>query len=134
MEWRVPTRTTVLKFAAAVAFLVLGVVVARDLVAIVVAGLAALALAVFGMRDLFAPVRLAAHPDGVTVVEGFSSRRHIPWSQIERIRVDSRRRLLSKSTLLEIDAGESLHFFSAGELGAPPAEVVDALLALRTGR
>lgn len=139
MEWRVPWKQPAVKFAGAAVFVVAGVLYAgvlyaRDLALVVVAAVAAAALTAFAVRDLVAPVRLAAGPDGVTVVRGFAGRRHIAWSEIERIRVDRRTRLFGRSTLLEIDTGETLHFLSVHELGATPDEVADALLALRTGR
>jgi hypothetical protein len=93
--------------------------------------IAALALGAFALRDVLAPVRLAADVDGVTVVSGFAGRRHLSWSEIERIRVDERRRLGTRSQLLEIDTGDSLHLFSAYELSAPCDEVVAVLQTLR---
>jgi hypothetical protein len=36
-----------------------------------------------------------------------------------------------RNELLEIDAGDSLHLFSGHDLGTDPAEVADALNALR---
>jgi hypothetical protein len=65
------------------------------------------------------------------VVTGFAGRRRLAWGDIERIRVDERQRLGTRSELLEIDAGESLHLFSAYELNAPCAEVAAALEGLR---
>ena len=65
-------------------------------------------LAGWALRDLIAPVRLAADADGVTVVTGFARRRrHLPWAQIERVRVDRRDRLGLRSEMLEIDAGDA---------------------------
>jgi hypothetical protein len=93
---------------------------------------AALALAAFALRDLLAPVRLAADPTGVTVVSGFAGQRHLPWARIERIRVDERHRFGMRSQLLEIDTGDSLHLFSGYELSASCAEVAALLQALRS--
>lgn len=122
------------KLAAAAVFAVLAVVFAGDPVRLGLAAVAAVGLAAYGARDLLAPVRLAADGGGVTVTAGYAARRHIPWADVERVRVDSRRRLLANSTLLEIDTGADLYFYSAQELGAQPAEVADALRTLRTGR
>jgi hypothetical protein len=83
------------------------------------------------LRDLLAPVRLAADPDGVTVVTGFASRLRLPWSRIERVRVDERERLGLKSRLLEIDAGSSIHLFSTYELNAEVEEVAQELERIR---
>jgi hypothetical protein len=134
MEWRVPRKLPVAKFGAAAVFAVLAVVFAGDPVRLGLATVAAVGLAAYGARDLLAPVRLAADGGGVTVTSGYSARRHIPWADVERVRVDTRRRLLANSTLLEIDTGADLYFYSGQELGAPPAEVADALRTFRTGR
>jgi hypothetical protein len=99
----------------------------------VLAGIVALGLLGWALRDLVAPVRLAADPTGVTVISGFARHRHLAWSQIERVRVDRRERRGLRSEFLEIDAGDSLHLFSNHDLGVPPGEVADTLTALRTG-
>jgi hypothetical protein len=99
----------------------------------VLAGVVVLGLVGWAVRDLVAPVRLAADPNGVTVIAGFARRRHLAWSQIERVRVDRRARRGLHTELLEIDTGESLHLFGLHDLGVPPEEVADALTALRTG-
>ncbi|MGH3682699.1 MAG: PH domain-containing protein, partial [Natronosporangium sp.] len=78
-------------------------------------------------RDLAAPVRLLADPAGLTVVTGFARRRRLGWSQVERVRVDVRRR----SRLLEVDTGEQLYLFSRYDLDADLAEVAGALERLR---
>jgi len=122
---------TVLKAAGAAAFLAVAVLFGDDPVRVVVAVLAALVLGGYAVRDLLVPVRLSADTSGVTVVAGFAGRRVLPWDAIEKIRVDERRRLGARSQLLEIDAGESLHLFSAYELNAPVADVADALNAIR---
>jgi hypothetical protein len=97
------------------------------------AAVVALGLIGWAVRDLIAPVRLAADPTGVTVIAGFARRRHLAWSQIERVRVDRRQRRGLHTELLEIDAGDSLHLFGLHDLGVAPEEVADALTELRTG-
>lgn len=100
------------------------------------AGLALIAaalLSVLALRDILAPVRLAADGDGLVVVTGFARRRRIPWSEIERVRVDERKRLGLRTEMLEVDTGTTLHLFSTYELGARCDEVADALRTLRTG-
>src|SRR5215218_1103902 len=109
VEWRVDGRMTAFKVLGAVLFVVAGVLFGRDALSLTIA---ALGLAAFALRDVLAPVRLAADGQGVTVVTGFSGRRRIPWSEIERIRVDVRQRIGRKSELLEIDTGETLHLLS----------------------
>ena len=93
-----------------------------------------LGLAGWALRDLIAPVRLAADPDGVTVVVGFAGRRRLAWSDIERVRVDRRDRLGLRAELLEVDAGDYLYLFGRYELGAEPEEVLASLQALRSGQ
>src|SRR5512142_1368866 len=62
-----------------------------DRLTVSVAG--ALVVGVLLVRDLLVPVRLEADPGGVTVVSGFAGRRRLDWSEVERVRVDDRRRL-----------------------------------------
>jgi Bacterial PH domain len=133
LRWRVPRGMSALKAGGVLVFALLALFSLGDRVRLVVAGLAALVLATYALRDLLAPVRLAADPEGVTVVAGFAGRRRLAWSQVERVRVDERRRLGVRSQLLEIDTGDSLHLFSQYDLDAPLSEVADALVRLRTG-
>jgi hypothetical protein len=133
LRWRVSGGALRLKVVGALGFAVLTVLGAGDPIRLAVAGLAAVVLASYAVRDLVAPVRLAADPDGVTVIAGFAGTRRLAWSQIERVRLDERRRLGLRSELVEIDAGDSLHLFGPYDLGAPCAEVVEALTRLRTG-
>lgn len=130
-RWRVAPALPVLKFAGAILFALAGIAVDDDPVQLTLAALAAAALTVWGARDVVVPVRVAADADGVTVVVGFARRRRLAWSQVERVRVDTRPRLGLRTETLEIDTGESLHLFSAYDLGAPPAEVAEALESLR---
>jgi hypothetical protein len=133
LSWRVSRGMSVLKAGGALVFTMLAVFSVGEPVRLAVAGVAALVLAGYALRDLVAPVRLTADVDGVTVISGFAGRSHLPWSQIERVRVDERRRLGTRSELLEIDAGDSLHLFSRYDLDRPCEEVVEALTRLRTG-
>jgi hypothetical protein len=133
MQWRIKPVLPVTKGMGAVAVIVLAVAFAgRDPVRWSLAFVVALALIVWLVRDLIAPVRLAADAAGVTVLTGFARRRHLPWAQIERVRVDVTSRRGLRSELLELDAGESIFLFSAHELGALPEEVATALGDLRT--
>ncbi|WP_051167888.1 PH domain-containing protein [Actinoplanes sp. N902-109] len=134
-EWRVRPVLPVTKLLGAVALIVLVAAFGTgDPVQWVLAGAGAAGLAGWALRDLIRPVRLAADETGVTLVAGFAARRHLAWSQIERVRVDRRARRGIRSELLEIDAGESLHLFSVHELGTDPDEVAQALLELRSVR
>ncbi|MEV4640336.1 PH domain-containing protein [Actinoplanes sp. NPDC049548] len=132
LQWRVKPALPVTKLLGAVALVVLVLAFGRDdPVQWVVAVVGATALGLWALRDLIRPVRLSADPSGVTLVVGFAARRHLPWSRIERIRVDRRARRGIRSELLEIDAGESLHLFSVHELGTDPEDVARALDELR---
>lgn len=122
---------TALKIAVAAAFMLLGILFADDVVEWTLTLVAALGLGAFALRDVIAPVRLAADTEGVTVVRGFAGRHRLRWPEIERIRVDERPRMLSRSAVLEIDAGSALYFLGQSDLGVPPAEAVDTLNALR---
>jgi hypothetical protein len=130
-EWRVSPRLTAAKIAGALIFTLAALI--GDPVQMLLVGAGAVALALHALRDLLVRVRLSADSAGITVVTGFARRRCLPWSQIERIRVDERARLGLRSQLLEIDTGDNLHFLSAYELSAPCADVADELVALRTG-
>jgi Bacterial PH domain len=133
MQWRIKPVLPVTKAMGAVAVVVLAVAFAgRDPVRWSLAFVIGAALAIWAVRDLVAPVRLAADAAGVTVLTGFARRRHLPWDQIERVRVDVSSRRGLRSELLELDAGESIFLFSAHELGVLPEEVAAALADLRT--
>ncbi|OJF12758.1 PH domain-containing protein [Couchioplanes caeruleus] len=130
-QWRVKPALPAVKLLGAAALIALVAAFGRrDPVQWVLVVVAGLGLAAWGFRDLIHPVRLAADITGVTVAVGFAGRRHLPWSRIERIRVDRRARRGIRSELLEIDAGESLHLFGAPELGAAPEDVARALQQL----
>lgn len=121
------------KALGALVLVALGLLFAGDdRVQLVLAGLAAAGLLVWALRDLVAPVRLAADPEGITVVQGFARRRRLPWAAVESIRVERRTRRGITAETLEIDAGESLHLFGRYDLDAPPEEVAAALETART--
>ncbi|HEX6074684.1 MAG TPA: PH domain-containing protein [Micromonosporaceae bacterium] len=122
------------KLGAAVVLAVVGPLLVRDRPGLILILAAAVAVGTYALRDILAPVRLAADGEGVTVVTGFATKRRIPWRDVERIRVDERRRFGLRSALLEIDAGSSLHLFGASELGTPVEDAAEALRHLRTGR
>ncbi|GIF07630.1 PH domain-containing protein [Actinoplanes siamensis] len=133
MQWRVKPVLPVTKLMGAVAVVVLAVAFAgRDPVRWALAVLVGCGLAVWALRDVLVPVRLTADHEGVTVVSGFARRRHLRWSEIERVRVDRTVRRGLRSELLEIDAGDAIYLFGAHELGALPEDVVTHLADLRT--
>jgi PH (Pleckstrin Homology) domain-containing protein len=133
MQWRIKPVLPVTKLMGAVAILVLAAAFAgADPIRWGIAGVAAAGVFVWALRDLLAPVRLAADPTGVTVVAGFARRRHLPWTTIERVRVDRRTHRGLRSEMLELDAGDAIYLFSTNDLGALPEEVATALSDLRT--
>ena len=122
----------VTKGLGAVAVLVLVLAFGReDPVQWVMAVAVAIGLAAWALRDVIAPVRLAADPEGITVISGFAGRRRLAWAQIERVRLDRRERLGVTSEMLEIDADDALFLFSMHDLGADPHEVLAELEQLR---
>lgn len=102
-----------------------------DRLATAMAAVAAAVLAVLALRDALARVRVRADEQGVTVVHGFAARRLVPWNGVVGIAAGGRGRFGGRSQLLEIDTGDTVHLFSRRELGADPAEVAEALEALR---
>jgi hypothetical protein len=118
---------------AAVLFVALALARSGDSALLVLAGIAALGCLGLAVRDLAAPVRLAADTEAVTVVTGFASKLTIPWPEVERLRVDVRHRLGRRTELLEIDTAEGLHLFSRYDLGVPPEEALEELRLIRSG-
>lgn len=120
------------KLAGAVGLVALGLLLADgDPVRLTLAVAAAAGLATWAVRDLLAPVRLAVDAVGITVVRGYAGRRHLPWEAVEAVTVDRRTRFGLTGETLEIDAGETLHLLGRSDLGAPPAEVAEAVRAAR---
>src|SRR4051794_23930234 len=125
MQWRIKPVLPVTKLMGAVAIVVLAVAFAgHDPIRWAIALGVSLALAVGALRDLLAPVRLAADASGVRVIAGFARRRHLPWSAVERVRVDRRTHRGLRSETLELDTGDAIYLFSANDLGALPEDVV----------
>jgi Bacterial PH domain len=132
MQWRVRPVLPVTKLISAVAVVGLALTFAgRDPVRWALAVVAAVALVLWAVRDLLAPVRLAADASGVTVLTGFLRRRRLPWAALERVRVDRRTHRGLRSEMLELDAGDAIYLFSANDLGAHPEDVAAALADLR---
>ena len=123
--WRIKPVLPVTKLLGAVAIVVLAFAfVRRDPVQWVLAGAAAAGLAIGALRDLIAPVRLAADAEGVTVVVGYAGRRRLGWAEIDRVRLDRRERFGIAAEMLEIDADDALFLFSMHDLGADPRDVL----------
>ena len=97
------------------------------------AGAAATLFAVLTLRDLIAPVRLAADAAGLTVVDGFAAARRLGWSEVERVEVREHTRYGLRWRLLEIETVDDLYQFAGHELSADCADVAAELAALREG-
>lgn len=133
-RWRVRPALPVVKAVGAVLFLAAGLVTAADRIALAIGVAGFLILGALALRDLVAGVRLAADASGVTVRSGFVGRRHVPWPQVERVRVDRRARLGVHTEVVEIDCGDELFLFGSNQLGGEPCDtVVRRLDALRSG-
>lgn len=126
-RWRVPPRVPAGKLAIAAIVGGTGALVATGPWQSAAAALVAAGMAGWAARDLVAPVRLAADGAGLTVVTGFARRCRLAWSDVERVRVDSRRR----SRLLEVDAGDRIYLFSRYDLDADLDDVAGTLALLR---
>ncbi|MGV9776860.1 PH domain-containing protein [Streptosporangium sp. NPDC003464] len=133
LRWRVRRDLLVLKAVAALAFAVATVLSIGDPRGMILAGAATLMMATLALRDVLAPVRLSADGEGLVVVRGFAGLQRVPWSAVERIRVDTRTRFASRTGVLEIDTGEAVFVLSQFDLGAPCQEVADELCSFRTG-
>jgi len=131
LKWRVALEPTLAKFAGALLLALVAASSGAERERLLLAGVGALALGVWGLRDVLAPVRLAADADGVTVVTGFAGRRRVPWREVERVGLGEHRGLGRRTELLEVDTGESLYLFSRYDLGAPCDEVEAAIADLR---
>ncbi|GAT69790.1 hypothetical protein PS9374_05470 [Planomonospora sphaerica] len=133
LRWRVRREILVLKAAGALALAVATVLSQGDVRGMFLAGAGTVMLAVLALRDLLVPVRLSADGEGVVVTKGFAGSERVPWSQVERIRVDTRTRFTSRTELLEIETRDGLFLLSRFDLGAPVQQVADTLRAFRTG-
>jgi hypothetical protein len=131
LRWRVSPGFAALKCAVTVALALAAAFFAGDRPALTAALVAAVVAGAYALRDLLAPVRLAADPQGVTVVTGYAGHRRLRWEEIERIRLESRTRAGLRSELLEIDTGETLHLLSTYDLNARPADVAADLARIQ---
>ncbi|MFC7529104.1 PH domain-containing protein [Actinoplanes sp. GCM10030250] len=135
MQWRVKPVLPVSKLMGAVALVVLAAAFAEgDPVRWALAAIVAAVLTGWAVRDLIVPIRLAADREGITVVTGFARRRQVPWSQIERVRVERTVRRGLRNEVLEIDTGDAFYLYGAHDLGALPDEVVTQLSDLRAAK
>jgi hypothetical protein len=134
VSFRVDGRLTAVRVAGTVVFLLLAYAFQAEPGRVLFAGAASLLCAVYAVRDLAAPRRLSADAEGVTVVTGFAGRRRLGWDQIDAVRVDQRRRLGTRTELLEIDTGDNLYLFSGYDLGVRCDEAAGALARFAPAR
>ncbi|MDT5029814.1 MAG: hypothetical protein QOE61_7087 [Micromonosporaceae bacterium] len=132
VRFAVPTRIIIGKLAAA-AVVAIAALVAPNRAQLLVGLIAAVGLGIYGLRDVLARERLRADPDGIVAVHGFAGHDRLAWTDVERVRLDSRDRLGARSQLLEIDAGEHIYLYSRFDLGVDPDEAVIALESVRAG-
>lgn len=126
-QWRVDRSMVVLKFVGAIAFAIIPQILGLNSASRLFGLGMCLVLAIYAFRDVAAPIRLSADAEGLTVIHGYAGHRRLAWSQIDRIRVDSRRR----AEFLEVDSGETLHLFSRYDLSMPPTEALATLEKIR---
>lgn len=109
-----------------------------DRAGLLIAGIAAVGLAIASLFGTRARPRLRADPDGLTVA-GLLRTHHHPWPLVQDVRVLRVRRLGRESSLLEIDTrntdgDEHLLVFGRLDLDADPEDVAAGLLELRPAR
>jgi hypothetical protein len=130
VSYGVPISVMLGKFAVATVLaliaLILGV---REQVPIGLA--AAVGVALYAARDVLARERLAADADGLTTISGYAGHRHLDWSDLEHMSIDSRLRFGARTEILELDIGDHIFLFSRFDLGVPPEEALAALEAVR---
>jgi hypothetical protein len=105
-------------------------VLTDDLAGRLLAGVAALVLAIYAVSDLVFSPRLVASGEGL-VVRSPLTRARLPWSAIEDVRADRRARFGLRSTTLEIDAGPVLAVLSRRALGSDPQDAAELINAFR---
>ena len=119
-----PRRSAALLATGAAALVLLGAL--TDAGGRVLAWPVAVLLVALATRDLVLGPPLVADAGGLQVVQGLH-RSHVPWTQVQRVRVVRDRR----TPLLEIDLGDRLVVLSRARLGAAPADVLPELLAMQ---
>lgn len=131
VRYRVDSRFAALKVAGFAIFTLAAIALRDDRPSLAFSAVAALVAGVYALRDILVPYRLTADREGVTVIAGYAGTRRLAWHEIERLRLDERRRLGTRSASLEIDTGDQLYLLSPYDLGTDPANAVEALDRLR---
>jgi len=103
---------------------------ANDAPGRVLLAVAAIVLALAGLFGTVARPRLVADAGGITV-RGLSGRRHWGWAEVT-VRLVHTRRLGRDLPSVELDADPDLVVLGWLDLGTDPADVIDAIRALRT--
>src|SRR5258708_34201607 len=93
VSYRVDSRFTAVKICGFAIFTLAALAFHDDRAKLAFTGLAALVAGGYALRDLIAPVRLAADREGITVISGYAGHRRLEWDVIERIPLDERPRL-----------------------------------------
>ncbi|MFC5181276.1 PH domain-containing protein [Actinomadura harenae] len=130
-RWRVPPAQTAVKIAATAVLAALALLSLDDPQFLLLTGVAAVGAAALAVRDVLAPVRLEADADGLTAVRGYATRTRLEWPRVTAVRVDERKRLFSKTLLLEIETEDDLIMLSRFDLGADVRDVAETLTGLR---
>jgi Bacterial PH domain len=118
---------------AVVGLVLLAVAATADTMGRFLALVAGAGLVAVALTDLVLRPRLRADGRGLTA-RTLGGRVTLDWSEVQDVRVDERRGVAVRSTLLEIDAGETLVLLGRRSLGANPRDVAPVLRALRAGR
>lgn len=122
-----PTETA-MAAAAGVILLGLGMVTAspgRFLGFVAGAGLLVLVGA-----DMLVRPRLTAGPLGLTI-RTVTRNVHLPWPDVDSVRVDQRQRYGLRVRTLEIDAGNDLYLLGRRSLGVDPLDAAEAISTIR---
>lgn len=126
-QWRIARKFVAVKIAATAVFALAALWFSADPTRLFAALAATVVAGIFAARDLIAPIRLQVDMAGLTVSRGFMPRHQLTWHEVADVRVDRRRRFATTTSLLEIDADETLYLFSRLELDAEPEEVAKVL-------
>jgi hypothetical protein len=93
-------------------------------------GIGTLCLVSLVLADVLLRPRLRADGDGLQV-RTLAVRRRLPWSAVQRVRVDEHSRYGLMARTLEVDVGDALVLLGRRSLGTDPQDVADALRQIR---
>lgn len=118
--------------AAAGTLLAAGLALTADAAGRLLFAALAIGLAALVAADLLLRPRLRADAGGLQV-RTLGVRARLPWSAVQRVRVDERSRYGLTARALEVDAGDVLVVLGRRSLGADPRDVASTLDAIRYG-